>query len=258
MQNPGFNGLQQLLPERRLQIDHRSALSYNGFMKPGTYHEIMGRIQQSKKDELVRSARLPFFDKLALTDAANRSGEKHLVLSETFAEPVLEIIKLFNVAVKQAVFPKYALAGGLAVEYYGAPINTVDADFLVVFPESAGGLLDASVFFGFFQRQGAQSAGEYLILHNSKFQMIPANTSLDREALDDAISVTERGVPFFIVTLENLIALKLRAWRYKDRLHVNHLLDSGAIPDNAKLAAILTRHHLTERWQRLLSERGQG
>ena len=215
----------------------------------------MGRIRQSKKDDLARSARLPFSEKLALTAAASRSAGTHLILRETFADPLLEIIKLFNLAVKHKVFPKYALAGGLAVEYYGAPINTVDADFLVVFPETSGGLLDASRFFEFFQQQGAQSAGEYLLLHDSKFQMIPANTSLDREALEAAVCVTEKGISFSVVTLEFLIALKLRAWRYKDRLHINHLLDSGVVPDNGKLEPILKRHNLGQRWQELLSER---
>jgi hypothetical protein len=237
------------------QVDPARGFSYLDPVKPGTYQDIMGRIQRSKKDELVRSARLPFFEKLALTAAAGRSSSNHLILSETFAEPVLEVIKLFNLAVEQGIFPNYALAGGLAVEYYGAPINTVDADFLVVFPESAGGLLDASPFFDFFQRQGAQSQGEYLVLRDSKFQMIPANTSLDREALDCAVSVTERNVPFLVVTLEYLIALKVRAWRYKDRLHLNHLLDSGAMPDSAKLGVILSRHNLANRWQELLAER---
>jgi hypothetical protein len=224
-------------------------------VKPGTYQEIMGRIRQGKKDELVRSAKLPFFEKLALTSAASRSEEKHLVICEAFADPVLEILKLFGLAVKQGVFPKYALAGGLAVEYYGAPINTVDADFLVVFPETAGGLLDPSAFVDFFRRQGAQIEGEYLVLHNSKFRMIPANTSLDSKALQSAVTVTERGVRFSIVTLEYLIALKLRAWRYKDRLHINHLLDSGATPENEMLNTILDLHGLTERWQQLLAER---
>src|SRR5206468_8719297 len=150
----------------------------------------MGRISESKNAELVRSAKLPFTQKLALTAAASRNADP-LVLSESFADPVIEIIKLFNHALKQRVFERYALAGGLAVEYYGAPINTVDADFLVVFPESPGGLLDASPFSAFFQRQGAIAVGEYLVFRTSKFQMIPANRPLDNEALQTASLVRE-------------------------------------------------------------------
>jgi hypothetical protein len=81
-----------------------------------SYQDIMERISQSKNAELVRSAKLPFTHKLALTSAASRSGD-HLMLAESFANPVLEIVKLFNLAVKNGVFHKYALAGGLAVEY---------------------------------------------------------------------------------------------------------------------------------------------
>jgi len=217
----------------------------------------MGRIHQSKNADLARSAKLPFTEKLALTAAASRLGNQ-MVLSESFAEPVLEVIKLFNQAVKHGVFQRYALAGGLAVEYYGAPINTVDADFLVVFPETTGGLLDPSAFFEFFRGQGASAGGEHLILQGLKFQMIPANTPLDNEALQMATSVSEKGIPFFVVTIEHLVALKLRAWRYKDRLHINHLLDSGVALDKAKLSAILERHALERRWEQLLAERAKG
>jgi len=235
-------------------IDRPEECLYHNIVKPGTYQEIISRISDSKNAELVRSAKLPFSQKLALTAAASRNADQ-LMLSESFAEPVLEIIKLFNHALKQRVFERYALAGGLAVEYYGAPINTVDADFLVVFPETMAGLLDPSSLFEFFRRRGAIAAGEYLVLHGMKFQMIPANSPLDAEALQMAASVSEKDIPFFVVTLEHLIALKLGAWRYKDRLHINHLLDSGVALDKARLSPILERHRLEGRWRQLLAER---
>jgi hypothetical protein len=216
----------------------------------------MDRISHSKQAELARSAKLPFTQKLALTNAAARLGDP-LILSETFADPVLEVAKLFNLAVSERVFDTYALAGGLAVKYYGAPINTVDADFLVVFPQTTGGLLDASLVFDFFQQKGAQPAGEYLIFHGLKFRLIPANRPLDAEALESAANVTEKGVPFRVVTAEHLIALKLSAWRYKDRLHINHLLDSEVALDQSKLTAILGRHELDARWKQLLAERAK-
>jgi hypothetical protein len=90
-----------------------------------------------------------------------------------------------------------------------------------------------------------------------KLQMIPANRPLDTEALQAAVSVSEKGVPFFVVALEHLIALKLGAWRYKDRLHVNHLLDSGVALHEARLSQILERHQLTQRWEQLLAERAR-
>jgi hypothetical protein len=225
-------------------------------VKPATYQEIMERISRGKTAELVRSAKLPFSQKLAISTAASRNG-RALMLSESFAEPVLEIIKLFNLAVKTGTFDRYALAGGLAVEFYGAPINTVDADFLVLFRETDGGLLDASAFFEFFRGQGALEVGEHLVFRGSNFQMIPANSDLATEALRTAISVSEKGVPFFVVTIEHLIALKLAAGRYKDRLHISHLLDSGVTVDGPKLKATLLAFQLEQRWTQLLAERAQ-
>lgn len=214
----------------------------------------MDQIAAGKKTDLVASAKLPFPHKLSLARAVGPLGD-HLVLSESFNHPIIEIIKLFNRAVEEKVFARYALIGGVAVAYYGAPINTVDADFLVVFPERSSGLLDPSSLYAFFEHNGAANSGEYLVVQGVKFQMIPANSELDTEALENAARVQERGMPFFIVTPEYLVALKLRAWRYKDRLHLSHLLDSGLVLNSEQLSRILHRYDLEERWSQLLAER---
>src|SRR5206468_3198905 len=132
-----------------------------------------------------------FTEKLHSADATSLASS-HLVLSENLDHPVIEVIKLFNQAVEERVFQKYALAGGMAVEYYGAPIHTVDVDFLVLFPETSSGVLDPSEFFAFFERKGAHISGEYLVLGGIKFQLIPANSELAAESLETAVPVAER------------------------------------------------------------------
>jgi len=87
--------------------------------------------------------------------------------------------------------------------------------------------------------------------------MLPANNGLDAEALQSAVAVSEAGVGFFVVTLEHLVAMKLKAWRYKDRLHINHLLDCGLEPDPARFSSILERYGIETRWAQLLMERGR-
>ena len=224
-------------------------------MKPGTYGEIMQRITQSKSAELKESAKIPFTEKLASVNRASQSVNR--MLSQGLPDAVFKLLRLFNEGIDQGLFAKYAIAGGFAVEFYGAPINTVDIDFLGVFPQSANGLLDPSVYFDFFTGKGAETSGEYLVLDGLKFQIIPANQGLDAEALEAAATVREAGVEFFVVTLEHLIAMKLKAWRYKDRLHINHLLDSGLNPNAAQLLAILERHDLKGRWAELMAERAR-
>src|SRR5213593_2294910 len=112
-------------------------------MKPGTYGEIMERICASKSAELKKEARLSFSEKLAAMNRASQSVNR--MLSDGLPETVLKLLTLFNEGVAKGVFAKYAITGGFAVEFYGAPIKTVDVDFLGVFPETPGGLLDASV-----------------------------------------------------------------------------------------------------------------
>src|SRR5438477_347033 len=180
-------------------------------MKPGTYGEIMERICESKSAELKKSAKFSFSEKLA---AVNRTSQVvSRMLSEGLPEAVFKLLALFNEGIAKGIFKNYAIAGGFAVEFYGAPINTVDIDFLGVFPETSGGLLDASIYFDFFKAQGAEVSGEYLVLNGLKFQMLPANNGLDAEALQHAVAASEQGVRFFVVTLEHLTAMKLKAWR---------------------------------------------
>ena len=228
---------------------------YSSCVKPGPYGEIMQRIGESKSAELKDAAKSSFAEKLSSVSRASQTINR--MLSEGLPETVFKLLRLFNEGIAQDRFTKYAIAGGFAVEFYGAPINTVDIDFLGVFPQSVGGLLDPSVYFDFFRSKGAETSGEYLVLNGLKFQIIPANQGLDAEALEAAVAVTEAEVQFFVVTLEHLIAMKLKAWRYKDRLHINHLLDSGLSPNEARLFSILERYGLESRWAQLLIERSR-
>src|SRR2546422_346526 len=107
-------------------------------MKPGTYGEIMERICASKSAALKKDARLSFSEKLAAMKRASRLVNN--MLSDGLPETVLKLLRLLNEAIAKGLFAKYALTGGFAVEFYGAPINTVDVDFLAVFPETPGGL----------------------------------------------------------------------------------------------------------------------
>ncbi len=154
------------------------------------------------------------------------------------------LAKLFKKAVADGAIDKYALIGGFAVIYYGAPIYTVDADFAVVFPQT-GGLLNPGPLFDYFTRHGARWDAEgYLVYRGMKFQIVPANTGLAAEALDQA---ADMGV-LTVISVEHLIAMKLEAGRAKDRVHINHLLRSGAKYDVARLDGILRRYGLLDKW----------
>lgn len=204
------------------------------------YIKALGRAKAAGRR---REAARPFAEKLRSVELVSRLLEDSLM--EPLPDALDKLMRIFDGAVQAGKTERYALAGGFAIIYYGAPIHTVDADFLVVFPLAASGLLNPSSLFAYFERQGAQWDGEHLVLNGLKFQFVPANDGLNAEALATA---QETPDGFWVVDLEHLIALKLSANRPKDRLHIEHLLGSGVVPDAGKLNAILQRYGLNERW----------
>jgi hypothetical protein len=219
-----------------------------GVKAPNTQAGYIEALARAKARDLRRSALLPFDEKLQAVALVSRLLEDSLM--EELPSALRKLFRLFDQAVQDGVIDRYALAGGFAIIYYGAPIHTVDADLLVVFPTTRTGLLDPGTLFGYFEKNGADWLDEYLVLNGLKFQLVPANGGLNAEALTTAKPGTEG---FSVVDLEHLIAMKLSANRPKDRLHIEHLLSSGARPDAGKLEEILRRYGLAERWADLNS-----
>jgi hypothetical protein len=222
-----------------------------GVKTPNTQAGYIEALARAKARDLKRSASLPFAEKLQAVALASRSLEDSLM--EALPTALRKLLGLFNEAVQDGVLERYALAGGFAIIYYGAPIHTVDADLLAVFPVSEVGLLDPRPIFEYFESKGARWSDEYLVLNGLKFQVVPGNEGLPAEALSTALRAPEG---FSVVDLEHLIAMKLLANRAKDRLHIEHLLSSGARPDAAKLQEILRHHGLEERWMDFKRNRG--
>jgi hypothetical protein len=213
---------------------------------PVSEADYMDSLALSKIALLKSQAAMPFADKM-------RSLQRISLNESELPRAVSLLLGLLDQAVTDGLISKYALTGGFAVIYYSAPIHTEDADIVVVFPE-AGSLLNPAPIFDYFTGKGADWHDQHLVYGGLPFQFIPGNTGLSAEALDQARKTPEG---FCVVTLEHLIAMKLRAGRPKDRLHINHMLRSGAQPDQQRLLDILRRHELTEHWARFQAQEAE-
>lgn len=112
-----------------------------------------------------------------------------------------------------------AVAGGLAMQYYGSDRLTGDVDFLAddLVPESRG-----------FKRKGRISFGGVVLetvegIHVDVIVRDDAQAGLYRHALD-AATVSDFGVP--IISPEHLAAIKFAAGRPKDQSDLIFLLKS--------------------------------
>jgi hypothetical protein len=210
----------------------------------------MQALARAKERDLKRSALLPFAEKLRTV--ALVSGLLEDSLTEELPTTLSKLLGLFDEAARTGVLDRYAVSGGLAVIYYGAPIHTADANLLVSFPVSDTRRPDPRSVFDYFESKGARRVDDCLALNGLKFKVLPANDGLTVEAVDTALRTTEG---FSVVDLEHLIAMKLLANRPKDRVHIEHLYLSGAQPTEAKLQEILQRYGLAERWMKLKRDR---
>jgi len=138
----------------------------------------------------------------------------------------------------------------LAVNVWGVPRTTFDLDFEVDLSESevsqllaeadrAGFLVDEAYVRGFTERVGGMHPMVVIkkwvggrAVHVDLF--LPQTPFL-RGVFDRAVSVTLDGVARRVVSAADLILLELLAWRHKDRLDVQHVLNVQGIPDEARL-----------------------
>ncbi len=202
--------------------------------------EWVATISAAKLADRVREAEIPFGEKMNVV--------RRLIGGAKDAE-FLKLASLLNEARQHNIVSDWAFTGGAAVNYYGAPISTEDADALVILPTSDG-LIDLGPAYRFFVDRGATIDGIYLVISGWYFQFVPASTPLEKEAL----SAGRTDGEIRVVTPEHLIAMKLTVNRAKDKTHILHLLESASSKINrVKLDDLLQQYGLTEKFEKLLS-----
>ncbi|MBI4603223.1 MAG: nucleotidyl transferase AbiEii/AbiGii toxin family protein [Planctomycetes bacterium] len=121
------------------------------------------------------------------------------------SEKLIEILRRLNEA-----GIRYAVIGGLAYAEYAPPRATEDMDLLVL-TEDAAKVRD--LFPGCYLR-GTAIAGIYEF-EGTRFDILPVRRRVQSEVLESAVDWTFHGVPIRLVTLRDLIFLKL--WAASER-----------------------------------------
>ncbi len=149
-----------------------------------------------------------------------------------------------------------AIGGSVAIILHAEPIHTDDLDFFIHLNQQ-GLLVNLGPIFQKAATAGATVKGEYLVFGNSKFQFIVAGSPLEEEAMAHTQTISAWGIEFRVFAPEYVVALKLHAFRPKDRVHIAHLIRTARVPvDSVKLEDIVERHQLSARWAQLKMEAG--
>lgn len=163
------------------------------------------------------------------------------------------VLQLLNEMEAQGIIQRYAIGGGMAVMFYVEPILTEAVDIFVLLPMADSPIVVLTPIYEFFQRRGYQVRGLHVDVEGFLVQVLPAESELEREAVQEAFETTYGSTPMRVIRAEHLIAIKLKVGRPKDLFHIHALLQQAKI-DCDYLQSVLKRHGLTEKWQAFISE----
>lgn len=154
---------------------------------------------------------------------------------------------------KKGVIQDYAIGGGYAVMFYDIPTTTYDLDVLVVLPSE-----DAfHRLYEHFRERGAKIEDVYIFINDMPVQFLPNYINpLFNSAIEEANEIEFEGVHSKFVSIEYLIALLVTAFRLKDRIRIQSLLDKA---DKNILRDIIKRFdndkgQLSERYKKVLAD----
>jgi hypothetical protein len=171
---------------------------------------------------------------VASSNGPPASLDKRSPLGSPAAVPSADLEKIvlrLNDLQRQGIIGLHAIGGAFAFIFYAEPINTRDLDVFAELP-TVGGLI---------------------LLDGFPVQILPAPTPLVQEAIVEARTVEIGKERTRVFSAEHAVAIALQTNRAKDRLKIEHLLESGKDPlDEVRLRTILARHGLEERWNRFV------
>ncbi len=163
-----------------------------------------------------------------------------------------KVFKVINKMYQEGVLKNYAIGGAVATIYYTEPFATKDIDIFFIPPEKEG-LISLTPFYDFLLKKGYNTYKEYIIIGETPVHFIPAATDLEKEAVENAISVKYKNIEVKILKPEYLIAIFLRVHRPKDKYKLVRLLDQTKI-DKTFLKDILQRYRLDKKFNEFVKK----
>ena len=161
-------------------------------------------------------------------------------------------LRVLNEMEAAGVIGKYAIGGAVAAFLYIEPGTTFDLDAFIAWEPGASGLLNLSPIYDYLRARGFAPQREGVMIEGWEVQFLPSGTPLEKEALDEAVSIEIGGVPTRIFTREHLMAISLQTGRPKDFARLVAFVQEGR-PNDATLHEILRRHQLEAKWQQFRS-----
>jgi hypothetical protein len=168
---------------------------------------------------------------------------------------VEKTLRVLDEMKRAKVIEEYAVGDAIAALFYVEPFETHDLDVFISIAPSARPLVSLELIYSFLTRRGGVVEGEGVTVEGVPVQFLVPGTALEEEAIREARSLQYEGQLVRVMTPEYLLAIMIQLNRPKDRFRVTIFLEQCEI-DRVRLASVLERHGLKEKWKRVLKELG--
>lgn len=133
-----------------------------------------------------------------------------------------EVLISLNDLKTTGIIRDYAIGGAYAAAFYDIPMTTYDLDVLIALRTEN----DYHKLYKYFRTKGAKIENVYIFISDMPVQFLPNYISpLFNSAIEESNVVDFEGVLCKIVSIEYLVLLLLTAFRRKDRIRIEGLLD---------------------------------
>ena len=152
--------------------------------------------------------------------------------------------------VKDGVIEQYAIGGAVAAIFYIEPINTNDLDIFFHVKDPSAGLDILAPLYEYLSGLGYKGQREAIDIEGWPVQFLPVFSPLLEEAVEQAKEVRFQRTKTNVMQAEHLVAIMLQTGRLKDQARIAQFMEHEVV-DQERLADILTRHGLIEKWKKL-------
>ena len=159
-------------------------------------------------------------------------------------------LRVLNRMVKDGVIGKYAIGGAVAAIFYIEPINTNDLDIFFHVKDPSAGLEILAPLYKYLSALGYKGQKEAIDIEGWPVQFLPVFNPLLEEAVEQAREVRFQRTKTRVMQAEHLLAIMLQTGRLKDYARIAQFMEHEVV-DQERLADILARHGLIEKWKKL-------
>jgi len=155
-----------------------------------------------------------------------------------------DTLKIINQMLKQKLFKKYAIGGGIGAIFYIEPVTTFDLDIFIIMKEKKENtILLLTPIYDWLKKNGYKFKNEQIVIEGIPVQFIPSYNKLVKEAVENSKETEYNNVNTYVISKEYLIAIMLQTNRQKDRERMIKFMEQADVSDEI-LDSILKRHNL--------------